>query len=54
MTHILPWIVVIIYLKGYYDMFSERGPVVFTCWMIIAFLFLGMVYSVSRKTKKQK
>ena len=54
MTNILPWIVVIIYLKGYYDMFSERGTVVFASWMIIGFLFLAMVYSVSRKTKNKK
>ena len=25
MTHILPWVVVVIYLKGYYDMFRPQG-----------------------------
>ena len=53
MTHILPWIVVIIYLKGYYDMFSKQSPAVFITWMIIAFLFLGMVFGVSTRKKNR-
>lgn len=53
MTHILPWIVVVIYLKGYYDMFRHQGPVVFTIWMIIAFAFLGGILYVSRSSKKR-
>lgn len=51
MTYILPWVVVIIYLKGYFDKFSTQGPVVFTTWMAIGFAFLLMVFSVSRKKK---
>lgn len=53
MTHILPWIVVIIYLKGYYDMFSKRGPVVFAVWMLIAFVFLGVIMNTTRTHKKK-
>ena len=53
MTHILPWIVVVIYLKGYYDMFSKRGPVVFAVWMLIAFVFLGVVMNATRTCKKK-
>ena len=52
-THILPWIVVIIYLKGYYDMFSKQSPAVFITWMTIAFLFLAMVFGVSTKKKNR-
>ena len=29
MTHILPWVVVVIYLKGYYDMFRPQGTTIF-------------------------
>lgn len=53
MTYILPWIVVIIYLKGYYDKFSTQSPVVFTVWMIIAFAFLLMIFMVSRKGRQK-
>ena len=52
MTYILPWIVVIIYLKGYYDKFITQSPVVFTVWMLIAFAFLLMIFAVSRKGKQ--
>lgn len=53
MTHVLPWIVVIIYLKGYYDMFSGQSTVIFVVWMVIAFLFLGMILMVSRAKSKK-
>lgn len=53
MTYVLPWIVVVIYLKGYYDMFSQQGPVIFAVWMVIAFLFLGMILMVTKRTRKK-
>ena len=52
MTYVLPWIVVIIYLKGYYDMFSKQSTSVFVIWMLIAFSFLFMILAVSRKKSK--
>ena len=52
MTYVLPWIVVIIYLKGYYDMFSKQSTSVFVIWMLIAFSFLFMILAVSQKKKK--
>ena len=54
MTYILPWIVVIIYLKGYYDKFSSQSNVVFGVWMAVAFAFLLLVFSVTRKQKQTK
>lgn len=54
MTYILPWIVVIIYLKGYYDKFSSQSNVVFGVWMAVAFAFLFLVFSVTRKKKQPK
>ena len=54
MTYILPWIVVIIYLKGYYDKFSSQSNVVFGVWMAVAFTFLLLVFSVTRKQKQTK
>lgn len=52
MTYILPWVVVIIYLKGYYDKFSTQSPAVFAVWMVIAFAFLFMILMVSRNRKQ--
>lgn len=52
MTYVLPWIVVIIYLKGYYDMFSKQSTAIFTIWMIIALAFLAMILFVTGRKKK--
>ena len=54
MTYVLPWVVVIIYLKGYYDKFSTQSTSVFAVWSVIAFSFLLMIIMVSRKGKKQR
>ena len=43
MLYVIPAIVVVIYLKGYYDMFSPKEPVVLTVWMIVSLLVLGLV-----------
>lgn len=43
MTFILPLIVVVIYLKGYYDMFYSKGMIYFIPWMIVAGVFLGLI-----------
>lgn len=43
MTFVLPFIVVVIYLKGYYDMFYGKGMTYFIPWMIVAAAFLGLV-----------
>ena len=57
MTYILPWIIVIIYLKGYYDMFSPMGTKVLVGWMIFAAILLAGIYLISfgilNKKKKQ-
>lgn len=53
MTYVLPWIVVIIYLKGYYDMFSKQSTAIFVIWMIIAVAFLAMILFVTGKRKKK-
>lgn len=54
MTYILPWIIVIIYLKGYYDLFSPQGPMMLAIWMVIAALFLAFVGSIIFKKPKMK
>lgn len=54
MTYILPLIIVVIYLKGYYDMFSPKGLKYLVPWMLVAFAMLGMVgYFAFSKGKKK-
>lgn len=43
MTYILPLIIVIIYLKGYYDKFVEQGIQYLIPWMMVALVFLGII-----------
>ena len=56
MTYILPVIVVVIYLKGYYDMFSSKGITYMIPWFSAAIVFLGVVgwMAFSRKKNLQK
>lgn len=54
MTYVLPLIVIVIYLKGYYDLFSNQGTAVLVFWMTVAVLFLGLImwFSLSKKGEK--
>ena len=52
MTYGLPLIIVIVYLKGYYDMFVGMGTKVLAFWMFVAFIFLGFIFYSSKDHKK--
>lgn len=39
-TYFVPAVIVIIYLKGYYDMFSTKGTVMLLSWMCVALVLL--------------
>ena len=55
MTYILPLIVVVVYLKGYYDMFKDRELPVLIGWMMFAVLLLAVIlWVVFRRPKEQK
>lgn len=48
MTYGIPLLIVVIYLKGYWDMFAPRAkaegsPLLLVVWMLVAVAFLGMV-----------
>lgn len=47
MTYVLPCIIVIVYLKGYYDIFVEKGTEVLIGWMAFAFILLGIIFGIS-------
>lgn len=50
----IPFIIIVIYLKGYYDMFKDRGTATFACWMVIAVLLLFFVLFCTRGKGKDK
>lgn len=43
-SYILPLLIIGIYLKGYYDMFSPRGTGVLIGWMIFAVALLAVIF----------
>ena len=43
MTWVLPAIVVVIYVKGYWDMFAGKGTGIFMGWSVMAVTFLSFV-----------
>lgn len=47
MSYGLPLLIIIIYLKGYYDKFQPMGTRVLVGWMIVAILFLTFVIGCS-------
>ena len=52
MLYVIPAIVVVIYLKGYYDTFAGRGLHVLIPWMIFAVvLLMAIFFIVFAKTK---
>lgn len=48
----VPALIAVIYLKGYYDMFSKYGTATLVFWMCVAFAFLALIFSFT--TSKQK
>lgn len=44
MTYILPLIIVVVYLKGYYDFFIPQGKTVTLGWMAFAVVLLGVIF----------
>lgn len=47
MKNVMPVIVIIIYLKGYYDTFSPKGMSYLIPWMIVALAFLGFAFKIA-------
>ncbi|MBR0027721.1 MAG: sodium-dependent transporter [Clostridia bacterium] len=52
MTYILPVIIVAIYLKGYYDIFSTKGLAYLIPWFAAAVVFLGLLGWIVFSKKK--
>ena len=54
MQYILPVIVTVIYLKGYYDYFIPQGKAVTAGWMCFAALLLLLIFGISLFTGRKK
>ena len=54
MTYVLPVIIMVIYLKGYYDMFYSKGLNYFIPWMTVALLLTGAAGWIIFSKKKEK
>ena len=56
MLWVIPVVVAIIYLKGYYDMFQPKGNTYLIPWMIVGIAMLilvgWIVFGHSKKNKK--
>lgn len=52
MTWILPLIIIFIYLRGYYDMFSPLGMNVLIGWICIAVIFLVFIFHCAGSRRK--
>jgi NSS family neurotransmitter:Na+ symporter len=50
----IPLLIIIIYLKGYYDMFSGKGTAMVVGWMAVAFALLGFIMLCACGKKKEK
>lgn len=48
----LPLVIIVIYLKGYYDMFSPMGTARLTCWMIFACALLVFILTAPKLVRR--
>lgn len=54
MLYILPAIILVIYFKGYYDMFKDREPLIFGIWMLVAVLLASFIFFLAAGKRKEK
>ena len=54
MNYVLPAIIVVVYLKGYYDKFKDSSTVTLVIWMIISVILLILTFSFMLPKKKTK
>ena len=52
-SYVLPLIIIVIYLKGYYDYFAPKGPVMLASWMTVAVALLGFIFFCAFSSKKK-
>lgn len=53
MTYILPAVITVIYLEGYYDMFAAQPLNILIGWMCLAVLFVTAIYLIAFLTGRK-
>ena len=57
MLYVIPTVIVVIYLKGYWDMFSSKSTGVLAAWMVISLLvlaFIGWIIFGGKRSSKSR
>jgi len=54
MSYVLPLVIVVVYLKGYYDTFAKMGTTALIGWMTFAVVLLVLIFFVAFYQKKDK
>ncbi|MBO5087946.1 MAG: sodium-dependent transporter, partial [Lachnospiraceae bacterium] len=54
MSYVLPLVIVVVYLKGYYDTFAKMGTTALIGWMTFAVVLLVFIFFVAFYQKKDK
>lgn len=52
-SYVVPLLIVLVYLKGYYDMFKGFSTPTLVFWMAIALVFLGCIFGVALLTGRK-
>ena len=52
-TYVLPAIISVVYLKGYYDTFASKGTGMLVGWMIFAVVLLILIFGVTMMGAKR-
>lgn len=53
-SYVIPAIIIVIYLKGYYDKFQPLGMKMLAGWMVVALVLLAFVIYCATARKKAK
>lgn len=54
MQYVLPIVVIIAYLKGYYDFFANHEPAQRIAWMAFAVLLMLVIFGIVFFTERKK
>ncbi len=46
-TYVLPAVIAVVYLKGYYDTFASKGTGMLVGWMIFAVVLLALIFGIT-------
>ena len=53
LLYVLPVLILVIYLKGYYDMFVKQGSTILTIWFCLAAIFLAFIFYTAAGNKNK-